>query len=100
MPGPPALPPFGPQERTRLAHRPARVPAPAAWALPLAGALLVTLAVPSAGVSSRAGQDPGTSTLCKRYQHLTVANSWGPHFLIKNDNYGGQPECLLNRHGW
>ncbi len=37
------------------------------------------------------------SSLCQRYQHLAVTTAQGAHFVVKNDNYGGQQECLAVR---
>ncbi len=34
------------------------------------------------------------SSLCERYQHFVVVTAQGAHFVVKNDNYGGQQECL------
>jgi hypothetical protein len=34
------------------------------------------------------------TSLCRRYQHLSVTTAQGTNFVIKNDNYGGQRECL------
>lgn len=56
----------------------------------------VAPAVPAQGADAT----PGTvhsgriSSLCKPYQHLAVVTAQGAHFVIKNDNYGGQRECL------
>ena len=60
----------------------------------LAGAALVTCltGAPSAGA-------PADVTLCRKYQHMPVTNSAGEHFIIRNDNYGGQRECITNSAG-
>lgn len=34
------------------------------------------------------------SSLCGRYQHFAVVTAQGAHFVVKNDDYGGQRECL------
>ncbi len=83
-----------------MKYRPGRPVARAAWSLtPLAGAVLLTAVVPSAAVAARAasGTRTGTITLCRRYQHITVRNAAGTRFIVKNDNYGGRRECLVNR---
>jgi len=67
--------------------------------------LLVTVApaVPAQAATTAA---PGTarpgriSSLCKQYQHFAVATAQGAHFVVKNDNYGGQQECLAIRGEW
>jgi Glycosyl hydrolase family 12 len=35
--------------------------------------------------------------MCVRYQHMPAANRLGENFIIRNDNYGGQPECIANK---
>jgi hypothetical protein len=34
--------------------------------------------------------------MCRQYQHLPVANKFGEDFIIRNDNYGGDLECISN----
>ncbi|MGE5137802.1 MAG: GH12 family glycosyl hydrolase domain-containing protein [Gemmatimonadota bacterium] len=63
-------------------------------------ALMAAGAVAVAGLS--AGQQaPAASVtaLCRPYQYLPVRNGAGEQFIVRNDNYGGQPECLLNTGG-
>jgi hypothetical protein len=67
----------------------AGVLATAAAALPAQAAA----AAPAAGAAGH-GQ---VSTLCRRYQHVAVLTAQGTHFVVKNDNYGGQRECLTVR---
>jgi hypothetical protein len=50
-------------------------------------------AVTAAG-TARSGR---VTSLCQRYQHIAVATAQGGHFVVKNDNYGGQQECLAVR---
>ena len=38
--------------------------------------------------------------MCRQYQSMPVINRFGQHFIIRNDNYGGQPECMTNSGGW
>ncbi len=75
---------------------------------PLAIAGLLAAAAPAipaqAATAARAGSSAAhsvrISTLCQPYQHLTVATAQGAHFVVKNDNYGGQRECLAIRGQW
>ncbi len=71
----------------------------------LAGLLATAVPAP-AGAGTAAGRaTAGTapagrvSSLCRRYQHFAVATAQGAHFVVKNDNYGGQQECLAVRGG-
>ncbi len=34
--------------------------------------------------------------LCGQYQHLQVSNPLGENFIVRNDNFGGHPECIGN----
>ena len=63
------------------------VPAPAQAATTASAAL-------TAAGTARPGR---VDTLCRRYQHLAVKTAEGSHFVVKNDNYGGQQECLVVR---
>src|SRR5437763_123674 len=63
------------------------VPAPAQ------AATTATAAVTAAG-TARSAQ---VTSLCRRYQHFAVATAQGGHLVVKNDNYGGQRECLAVR---
>jgi hypothetical protein len=58
-----------------------------------ASATPAAAAAPAAEAAHR-GQ---VSMLCGRYQHLPVTTAQGSHFVVKNDNYGGQQECLSVR---
>jgi hypothetical protein len=62
-------------------------PAPARAAVP-------AVAAGPAAVTARSGQ---VTSLCGRYQHRAVVTAQGTHFVVKNDNYGGQQECLAVR---
>jgi glycosyl hydrolase family 12 len=72
---------------------------------PLVIAGLLAAAAPAvpaqAATAARAGSGTARSvrisTLCQRYQHLTVVTAQGAQFVVKNDNYGGQRECLAIR---
>src|SRR5580704_7368138 len=73
--------------------------------IPVAG-LLATAApvqaqavtVARAAVTTAGAAHSGrVSSLCRRYQHFAVATAEGSHFVVKNDNYGGQRECLAVR---
>ncbi len=48
-------------------------------------------AAPPASASSSA-------QLCHPYQYLQVTNRLGERFIVRNDNYGGLQECVIN-HG-
>lgn len=39
--------------------------------------------------------DPRAFTLCKTYQHITVRHG-GAAYIVRNDNYGHDKECLAN----
>jgi hypothetical protein len=73
--------------------------------LPFAVALAAAApAIPAqAAATSAAAVAAGTvrqvriTTLCKRYQHFAIETAQGAHFVVKNDNYGGQRECLAIR---
>jgi len=75
----------------------------AAPAVPAQAAATSAAATPPAATSAAATPPAATvahvriSTLCKRYQHFAVATAQGTHFVVKNDNYGGQWECLAIR---
>lgn len=68
----------------------------------IAGLLATAVPTPAqAGTGARgAATTAGTAKsgrvtdLCRRYEHLAVATAEGSHFVVKNDNYGGQQECL------
>jgi hypothetical protein len=45
--------------------------------------------VPQASASS-------ITQMCRYDQSMPVANRFGENFIIRNDNYGGQPECISN----
>lgn len=36
------------------------------------------------------------TALCGQYQHTPVTNKLGQSFIVRNDNYGGQRECIIN----
>ena len=40
-----------------------------------------------------------TTQMCRPYQHMSAANRLGQAFIIRNDNYGGQWECMSNSGG-
>jgi hypothetical protein len=42
--------------------------------------------------------DVQTSTICKSYQHILVGQD-GMKYVVRNDNYGHDRECLRNRAG-
>jgi hypothetical protein len=53
-------------------------------------------AVPAQAADAAPGTvHPGRITsLCKQYQPFAVVTAQGAQFVVKNDNYGGQQECL------
>jgi hypothetical protein len=55
----------------------------------------VAARAPAAAVALGADQ----AALCQRYGSLPVATAQGGLFAVKNDNYGGGTECLVNRGG-
>jgi hypothetical protein len=38
--------------------------------------------------------------ICGQYQYMPVTNKLGESFIIRNDNYGGQRECISNSNAW
>jgi Glycosyl hydrolase family 12 len=68
--------------------------------LPLPGVRAAVLAGVVAVVGiGHAPTGGGASIMCHRYQHVTVTGASGTRFLVKNDNFGGHPECLANQDG-
>jgi cellulose 1,4-beta-cellobiosidase len=64
-------------------------------ALPLLALVLIvglvaglTAAAPAAATTIRA------ATICRERGYERVTNSRGGHYVVKNDNYGGRPECI------
>jgi hypothetical protein len=48
----------------------------------------------------RVAADPTTRVLCGSHQHIKTAKTTGKgQYIIKNDNYGGEVECLSNHNG-
>ena len=64
-----------------------------ATAVPAVPAQAAPLLRAAAAAAGRARSGP-VSDLCGRYQHFRVTTAQGAHFVVKNDNYGGQRECL------
>ena len=70
--------------------------------IPIAGLLVAAAPVQAQAVTvaraavttAGAAHSGQVSSLCRRYQHFAVATTEGSHFVVKNDNYGGQRECL------
>jgi Glycosyl hydrolase family 12 len=58
-------------------------------------ACLAGLAAP-ASPARAASPAPRVTTLCRERAYTTVTSAGGGHYVVKNDNYGGQPECLRN----
>jgi hypothetical protein len=51
------------------------------------------------GVNVASAQTP--RVLCRPHQHIRTTSRFGAaRFILKNDNYGGERECLSNRNGW
>jgi hypothetical protein len=67
-----------------------------ATGVPTVPAQAAPLARAAATAAGRARYGP-VSSLCGRYQHFAVITAQGAHFVVKNDNYGGQAECLAVR---
>jgi hypothetical protein len=51
--------------------------------------LAICFIAPQASASS-------ATTLCGQYQYMAVANKLAERFIVRNDNYGGQRECVIN----
>ena len=52
------------------------------------------LAIPAAGAPARR-----PITICRQHGHHAVTARGGAHYVVKNDNYGGNAECItLRRH--
>src|SRR5579859_7314056 len=43
---------------------------------------------------------PATTRLCRRFQHVPTWGADGTSLVVRNDNYGGQRECLANVDRW
>jgi len=63
-------------------------------ALTVAGAVAAACCFGSQQVSASS-----VTQLCRPYQYLPVSNSRGQRFIIRNDNYGGWPECMAITDG-
>jgi hypothetical protein len=60
---------------------------------------LIIIAAPFGGYMGVAdAASASTVTLCSQYQALPVATGSG-NYIVKNNNYGGQAECLSNANG-
>jgi hypothetical protein len=55
----------------------------------------VVLAAACLNITPQASASPAAE-LCRQYQHMPVTNRLGQTFIIRNDNFGGQPECITN----
>ncbi len=67
-----------------------------------ASAILVAVVVAGAGavaVHVKAHPDPSPWLMCRPYQHVTTASSAGVRYVVRNDNYGHERECILDRAG-
>jgi hypothetical protein len=63
------------------------------------GAVAATLAVPAMNVSATTA--PGsTITLCRTLQRVNVTGQHDTKLILRNDNYGYEPECLTNSNQW
>jgi Glycosyl hydrolase family 12 len=58
-------------------------------------ACLAGLAAP-ASPASAAGPAARLITICGQRAYRAVTSARGGHYVVKNDNYGGRPECLRN----
>ncbi len=69
-----------------------------------AGLLVIAAAgivMPQANASiSAAATRSRTTTLCRYAQHITAIGRLGAQFIVRNDNFGDQRECLSNRNDW
>ena len=91
--------PPGPRARRVTAHLATLTAATLTATTLIAGTLLATVpaALPARAASA---SPPGQVSLCRRYQHVTVAAAQGARFVVKNDNYGGRHrECLVVQKG-
>ena len=43
---------------------------------------------------------PVTTRLCRQYQHVAATGTHGARLVVRNDSYGGSPECLTNVNRW
>ena len=57
---------------------------------------LTAVAVFSGGAAHDSKPDSRAVTLCKTYQHITVRHG-GVQYVVRNDNYGQDKECLANQ---
>ena len=61
----------------------------------------VAVAIAVAGLAAPGtGQHRSAATmLCGAYQHIVIDGARGTPYVVRNDNYGGRPECLRNSSG-
>ncbi len=57
---------------------------------------VAVVAVSSSGVTHASSRDSRAFTLCKTYQHMTVRRG-SDQYIVRNDNYGRDKECLANQ---
>lgn len=68
----------------------------------MASAVLVAVAVTGVGVAAtsvKARPHPSRGLLCRPYQHVTITGQAGVRYVLRNDNYGHERECVLRRTG-
>jgi hypothetical protein len=53
----------------------------------------------AASASSASSRPAARTTICRQRGYEAVTAARGGHYLVKNDNYGGRPECISNRAG-
>jgi hypothetical protein len=72
------------------------------------GYLAAATIVSGAAIASLAGGAPGlasvshgtTTTLCRKLQRMYVHGRHHSTFILRNDNFGNDRECLTNRNAW
>lgn len=58
--------------------------------------VIACLAAP-ASPASAAGPAARLTTICQQHGYAAVTAQHGGHYVVRNDNYGGRPECISNR---
>jgi hypothetical protein len=63
-----------------------------------ASPLLVLVLVGGLAASANpASAAPRLTTICQQRGYTAVTAPHGGHYVVRNDNYGGRPECISNR---
>jgi cellulose 1,4-beta-cellobiosidase len=89
--------------RTLPAARPATAIVPGAIALAAAPALAAALVAAPALATAPAlasSQHARYYRICRTIGSMIVTGQGGTRYLLRNDNFGQRPECIMNRDRW